>query len=193
MQPAIFVSAIRARHLIVIIFSLGRSLRFAQNNRGFVEKLSQPLPKMVSRQKFCHPGNTGLETCAAHRLSSLCSVAVALPSLVADTDRLKSSAAWLQCFSTKPTSLPAREPSADTGCESKVWSAYMNISAKRITLTLPEIGLIAMTRGALGVGIGLLLSNALDKDERRSAGLALLAVGVLTTVPILMRLRNALK
>ncbi len=50
-----------------------------------------------------------------------------------------------------------------------------------------------MTRGALGVGIGLLLSNALEKEERRSAGLALLAVGVLTTVPILMRLRNELK
>jgi putative Mn2+ efflux pump MntP len=82
---------------------------------------------------------------------------------------------------------------SDMGCELKVWSGYMNISAKRITLTLPEIGLIAMTRGALGVGIGLLLSNALDKDERRSAGLALLAVGVLTTVPILMRLRNELK
>jgi hypothetical protein len=69
----------------------------------------------------------------------------------------------------------------------------VNISAKRITLTLPEIGLIAMTRGALGVGIGLLLSNALEKEERRSAGLALLAVGMLTTVPILMRLRNELK
>jgi hypothetical protein len=69
----------------------------------------------------------------------------------------------------------------------------VNISAKRITLTLPEIGLIAMTRGALGVGIGLLLSNALEKEERRSAGLALLAVGVLTTVPILVRLRNELK
>ena len=69
----------------------------------------------------------------------------------------------------------------------------VNISAKRVTLTLPEIGLIAMTRGALGVGIGLLLSNALEKDERRSAGLALLAVGALTTVPILMRLRNELK
>jgi putative Mn2+ efflux pump MntP len=82
---------------------------------------------------------------------------------------------------------------ADIGRELKVWSGYMNISAKRITLTLPEIGLIAMTRGALGVGIGLLLSNALDKDERRSAGLALLAVGVLTTIPILMRLRNELK
>jgi hypothetical protein len=55
----------------------------------------------------------------------------------------------------------------------------VNISAKRVTLTLPEIGLIAMTRGALGVGIGLLVSNALERDERRSAGLALLAVGAL--------------
>jgi len=69
----------------------------------------------------------------------------------------------------------------------------VNISAKRVTLTLAEIGLIAMTRGALGVGIGLLLSNALEKEERRSAGLALLAVGMLTTVPILVRLRNELK
>jgi len=67
------------------------------------------------------------------------------------------------------------------------------MSAKRITLALPEIGLIAMTRGALGVGIGLLLSNGLEKKERRSAGLALLAVGVLTTIPILLRLRNELK
>jgi len=67
------------------------------------------------------------------------------------------------------------------------------MTAKSITLTLPEIGLIAMTRGALGVGIGLLLSNALEKDERHSAGLALLAVGVLTTIPILLRLRNELK
>jgi putative Mn2+ efflux pump MntP len=67
------------------------------------------------------------------------------------------------------------------------------MTAKRITLGLPEIGLIAMTRGALGVGIGLLLSNGLEKNERRSAGLALVAVGVLTTIPILLRLRNELK
>ena len=67
------------------------------------------------------------------------------------------------------------------------------MSAKRITLALPEIGLIAMTRGALGVGIGLLLSNGLEKNERRSAGLALLAVGLLTTIPIVLRLRNELK
>ena len=67
------------------------------------------------------------------------------------------------------------------------------MNPKHITLSLPEIGLIAMTRGALGVGIGLLLSNGLEKDERRSAGLALLTVGVLTTIPILLRLRNESK
>ena len=69
----------------------------------------------------------------------------------------------------------------------------MSMTSKRITLALPELGLIAMTRGALGVGIGFLLSNGLEKDERRSAGLALLAVGVLTTIPILLRLRNELR
>ena len=70
---------------------------------------------------------------------------------------------------------------------------FKSMSAKRLSLTLPEIALIAMTRGALGVGIGLLLSDGLEKDERRSAGLALLAVGVMTTIPILLRLRNELK
>jgi len=75
-QPAIFVSAIRARHLIVIIFSLGRSLRFAQNNRGFVEKLSQPLPKKWFRgRSFATPGTqvwrhvrrTGYQACVPSR------------------------------------------------------------------------------------------------------------------------------
>jgi hypothetical protein len=57
---------------------------------------------------------------------------------------------------------------------------------KEINLTVPEIGLMAGTRVALGVGIGLLLSNRLNKDERKAAGLALLAVGIITTVPILI-------
>ena len=69
----------------------------------------------------------------------------------------------------------------------------MNFTGKSVTLAVPEIGMIALTRGALGVGIGLLLSNALEKEERQSAGLALLAVGVLTTIPLLLRLRSAMK
>jgi hypothetical protein len=51
-------------------------------------------------------------------------------------------------------------------------------------LTIPEIMLIAGTRVALGVGVGLLISERLNKDQRKGAGWALLAVGVLTTIPI---------
>jgi hypothetical protein len=51
--------------------------------------------------------------------------------------------------------------------------------------TIPEIMLIAGTRVALGVGIGLLLSDRLNRDQRKAAGLALLAVGVMTTFPLL--------
>ena len=57
-------------------------------------------------------------------------------------------------------------------------------------LTLPEIGLIAGTRVALGIGVGLLLADRLDDDQRRGAGWALLAVGALTTVPIVMSVLN---
>jgi hypothetical protein len=51
-------------------------------------------------------------------------------------------------------------------------------------LTLAEIILIAGTRVALGVGIGLLLSNRLNDDQRRAAGVALLLVGGLSTIPL---------
>ena len=82
----------------------------------------------------------------------------------------------------------------DRRCEIREDSGNgMNFTGKSVTLMLPEIGMIALTRGALGVGIGLLLSNSLNKEERQSAGLALLAVGVLTTIPLLLRLRISLK
>ena len=54
---------------------------------------------------------------------------------------------------------------------------------KTIELKLPEIGLLAMTRAALGVGLGLLLSSKLDERQRRAAGIALVLFGALTTVP----------
>jgi len=55
---------------------------------------------------------------------------------------------------------------------------------KQRTLTLPEIGLIAGTRFALGVGVGLLVADRFSKDTRTGAGWALLALGALTTIPI---------
>jgi putative Mn2+ efflux pump MntP len=54
---------------------------------------------------------------------------------------------------------------------------------KTITLQMPEIGLLAMTRAALGAGVGLLISSKLDERQRRAAGIALVLVGVVTTIP----------
>jgi hypothetical protein len=53
-------------------------------------------------------------------------------------------------------------------------------------LTIPEIALIGGTRVALGAGIGLLISDRLNKDQRKGAGWALFAIGVLSTVPIVI-------
>jgi hypothetical protein len=55
---------------------------------------------------------------------------------------------------------------------------------RRASLTIPEIGLIAVTRVALGAGLGLLLSDRLTAEQRRAVGWTLLAVGVFTTAPL---------
>jgi hypothetical protein len=51
-------------------------------------------------------------------------------------------------------------------------------------LTINEIMLIAGTRFALGAGIGLLLSNRLNRAQRKAAGLALALFGGLMTIPL---------
>lgn len=63
----------------------------------------------------------------------------------------------------------------------RTWD-YMALTER--AFTIPEIMLVAGTRVALGIGVGLLLSDRLNKDQRKAAGWALLAVGVLTTIPI---------
>jgi ABC-type anion transport system duplicated permease subunit len=51
-------------------------------------------------------------------------------------------------------------------------------------VTVPELMLIGGTRVALGLGIGLLIKDKLNKDQRKAAGLALLIVGAATTLPL---------
>ena len=53
-------------------------------------------------------------------------------------------------------------------------------------LSIADLVLIAGTRVALGVGVGLLFSNRLSKDQRNAAGLALALVGGLTTIPLVL-------
>lgn len=55
---------------------------------------------------------------------------------------------------------------------------------RRLELTIPELGFVAITRGLGGAGIGLLLAGKLQSDARRKLGWMLLAFGALTTVPI---------
>lgn len=56
---------------------------------------------------------------------------------------------------------------------------------KHISLTVPELGLIAGTRAALGAGLALLLGPRLTPEQRRAVGWTLLAVGIVTTFPLI--------
>ena len=50
-------------------------------------------------------------------------------------------------------------------------------------LTLPQLGLIAGTRGMLGAGLGLLLADKVAA-HRKAVGWTLVAVGALSTIPL---------
>ena len=58
-------------------------------------------------------------------------------------------------------------------------------------ITLPELGLIAGTRAALGAGIGLLLADRMKPDQRRAVGWTLVAVGVVSTFPLLAQMLSS--
>ena len=81
---------------------------------------------------------------------------------------------------------------ADIGCELKVWGRYEHWCETHHFDVARDWADLDDARRA-GRWYRSPLKQRLEKEERRSAGLALLAVGVLTTVPILMRLRDELK
>jgi len=55
---------------------------------------------------------------------------------------------------------------------------------KERMVTLPQLAMIAGTRIAGGAGLGLLLSDRLAPVQRRAVGWTLLAIGAITTVPL---------
>ena len=59
---------------------------------------------------------------------------------------------------------------------------------KQHEVTVPQIGLIAGTRAMLGAGMALLLSEKLTAEQRPAIGWTLVAVGVLTTIPLVLQL-----
>jgi hypothetical protein len=53
-------------------------------------------------------------------------------------------------------------------------------------VTLPEMAIVAMTRGMAGAGAGLLIAERMPPEVRRAVGWTLLAVGAVTTIPIVL-------
>ena len=56
------------------------------------------------------------------------------------------------------------------------------------SLSIPEIALIAVTRGAIGFGVGLLLADKFKQERRKTLGWSLFLSGVASTIPIAMRI-----
>ncbi len=51
-------------------------------------------------------------------------------------------------------------------------------------VSIPELGAIAGTRVALGVGIGLLLADHIKPEKKCAIAWTLVAVGILSTIPL---------
>ncbi|MGN5479061.1 hypothetical protein ACTMU2_25320 [Cupriavidus basilensis] len=64
---------------------------------------------------------------------------------------------------------------------------------KEVSLTIPEIGLIAGTRAAGAAGLALLLSNRMNPEQRRTIGWTLLAVELSPTAPLVAQVFGKLQ
>jgi len=60
--------------------------------------------------------------------------------------------------------------------------------SKLKTVTVPQIALIAATRGAIGFGAGLLLADKFRQSKRKALGWSLFLSGLASTIPIVMYL-----
>ena len=61
-------------------------------------------------------------------------------------------------------------------------------TSKLRSVTVPEIALIAATRGAIGFGAGLLLASKFKRERRKVLGWTLFLSGLASTIPIAMHL-----
>ncbi len=57
---------------------------------------------------------------------------------------------------------------------------------KKVTLTMPEIMLIAGTRVMAGAGGALLVADKLRKDKRKKIGWTLFLIGAISTIPLVL-------
>ena len=64
---------------------------------------------------------------------------------------------------------------------------------QNIVLSPPKLGFIVVTRGALALGVGLLLAQRLSNQRRRALGKRLVAFGALSTIPAALFVTRAVR
>jgi hypothetical protein len=55
---------------------------------------------------------------------------------------------------------------------------------RNMQFNLPQLVLLGATRGMIGLGVGLLIADRLQRDRRKSIGWTLFGLGALSTVPL---------
>jgi hypothetical protein len=65
----------------------------------------------------------------------------------------------------------------------------MNIATSKLKpMTIPELAIIAATRGAIGFGAGLLVADKFKQNKRKTLGWSLFLSGLASTIPIALRI-----
>jgi hypothetical protein len=64
----------------------------------------------------------------------------------------------------------------------------ISLSIPKTAEALPLDGLLALTRAAFGLGVGLLVAERLDRPARQATAIALVSVGTLAVIPLLVKM-----
>ena len=64
----------------------------------------------------------------------------------------------------------------------------LSISIPKTGEQIPLDGLLALTRTAIGLGIGMLVADRIHRPIRQATAIALVSVGALAAVPLLVKM-----
>jgi hypothetical protein len=67
----------------------------------------------------------------------------------------------------------------------------LSVSIPKTSEQVPMDKLLALTRAAIGLGIGMLVADKIKSPARQTAAIALMSVGALAAVPFLVRVALA--
>jgi hypothetical protein len=67
----------------------------------------------------------------------------------------------------------------------------LSVSIPKTSEQVPMDKLLALTRTAIGLGIGMLVADKIKSPARQTAAIALMSVGALAAVPFLVRVALA--